>query len=740
MSKVIKKELELAGKKLSLETGELATKANGSVLATYGETVVLATVVSQKASQDVDYFPLSVEYEEKLYAGGKISTSRFIKRETRPTETAVLTSRLIDRSIRPLFPKDYQAEVQVIITVLSIDAENNPDVLSLVATSAALTISDIPWNGPLAGIRIGKDDGKLIINPTNEQVETSNFELVVSSSKNEIVMIEAEGKEVDEKTVSEGFVLALKEGKQIITLIEELQKEAGKPKQKYESQKLDPAKEKKIKDYIENNIKGEFKGKAIHDEGWFQDTVKLLDEEFSKDDENISSKVVANILEDEVAQFLRDEILINKTRPDGRKPDDIREITTKVEVLPRTHGSALFQRGETQALSIVTLGSPALEQLIEGMEGEETKRYMHHYNFPPFSVGEARRRGAPGRREIGHGALAEKAVRPVIPPSEVFPYTIRVVSEILSSAGSTSQAAVSGSTLALMDAGVPIKEPVAGISIGLITDKKDKSKYVTIVDIAYQEDAQGDMDFKVAGTKNGITAIQMDIKLDGVPISILEEALEKAKRARLQILEKILNTIPKSRDMVSKHAPVVILIKIDPSKIGEVIGSGGRIINKIIAETGAAIDITDDGTVTISSKNREACKKAADWVEGIVKEFQPGEEYVGKVRRILNFGAMIEIMPGKEGLVHISQLAPYRVEKVEDVVKLGQEVKVRVSEIDDQGRVNLSMLFGEDIDKKRENSRESQGRSFDRGRGGDQDRGRFPRGGKRNFPRDRKRF
>ncbi|KKR77982.1 MAG: polynucleotide phosphorylase/polyadenylase [Candidatus Curtissbacteria bacterium GW2011_GWA1_40_9] len=434
---------------------------------------------------------------------------------------------------------------------------------------------------------------------------------------------------------------------------------------------------------------------------------------------------MSDILEEEVADYLRREILINKKRPDGRKPDDIRDIIAKVEVLPRTHGSAIFQRGETQVLSIVTLGSPALEQLIEGMEGEETKRYMHHYNFPPFSVGEVRRRGAPGRREVGHGALAEKAVRPVIPSNDEFPYTIRVVSEVLSSAGSTSQASVCGSTLALMDAGVPIKEPVAGISIGLIIDKKDKSKFVTITDIAYQEDAQGDMDLKVAGTKNGVTAIQMDTKLTGVPIKILEEALEKAKVARLRILEKILETLPHSRKSVSEHAPKVILVKIDPSKIGEVIGSGGKTINKIIAETGAAIDITDEGNVTISSKDVEACQKAAQWVEGIVKEPQPGEEYEGTVKRIMNFGAFVEILPGKEGLVHISKLAPYRVENVEDVVKIGQIVKVRVLEIDDQRRLNLSMIFDQ-----------GGGESHRQDRGNNFSEDRFRRSG-RNDRRDR---
>lgn len=719
MVKKIKKEFDLGGKKLILETGELAGQANGSVLATYGETVVLATAVAKKPTTDLGYFPLSVEYEEKMYAGGKISTSRFIKRENRPTEDAVLTSRLIDRSIRPLFPKDYLEDVQVIITVLSIDQENDPDMVSLIAASVALTISDIPWNGPISGLRVGENSGNYIVNPTEEEKKASKIDLIVASNKQDIIMIEAASEQADENTMAAAFNFAVDQGKKVIEQIESFAKEAGISKKDYTPEKAEPKIEEKIREYIKSNMSKDLQGKAAQDEGWFGDALAKLAEEFIKDEDSaITSKMISDILDDEVANFLREEILKNKKRPDGRSPDQLRDISARVSVLPRTHGSAVFQRGDTQALSIATLASPSLEQLIEGMEGEATKRYMHHYNFPPFSVGETGRRGAPGRREIGHGALAEKAIRPIIPENDQFPYTIRIVSEILSSAGSTSMAAVCGSTLALMDAGVPIKEPVAGISIGLITDKKDKSKYVTITDIAYQEDAQGDMDFKVAGTKNGITAIQMDIKLDGIPVKILEEALSKAKNARLQILDKILATIPASRKSVSKHAPTIILVKIDPSKIGDVIGSGGRVINKIINQTGAAIDINDEGTVTISSKDVEACKKAAEIIEGIVKEAQVGEEYEGEVKRILPFGAMVEILPGKEGLVHISKLAPYRVNKVEDVVKIGQKVKTRVAEIDDQGRVNLSMVFGNDVqDREKKNgdggrSRDFQNRKF----------------------------
>src|SRR3990167_603032 len=583
-TKIVRKEIDIAGRKLTLETGELAPQASAAILASYGETVVLATAVAQEAAQTIDYFPLSVDYEEKLYACGKISTSRFIKRENRPTETAVLTSRLIDRSIRPLFPKDFQNDVQVIITVLSVDQQNDPDIVSLVATSAALAISDIPWNGPLSGVRVAKQDGKFILNPTEDERKLSDLEIILASNKQDVVMLETEASEADEKSVVDAIKFGIDQGKTIINQIESLAKEVGNKKIEYEPQKASVQDEAKIKKFIEDNFMKDFNSSS-QDERWFEEKLGILTAEFIKEDQDsLNSKILSSIFEEIVANVLREEILNNKKRPDGRSPDEIRPITTRVEVLPRTHGSAIFQRGDTQVISIATLASPALEQLIEGMEGEETKRYMHHYNFPPFSVGETGRRGAPGRREISHGALAEKAIRPIIPENDKFPYTIRIVSEILSSAGSTSMAAVCGSTLSLIDAGVPIKEPVAGISVGLITEKDDKQKYVTITDIAYQEDSQGDMDFKVAGTKNGVTAIQMDTKLDGISLKIAEEALQKAKIARTKILDIILETIPTYRSELSKHAPTVILVKIDPSKIGEVIGSGGRTINKIIAD------------------------------------------------------------------------------------------------------------------------------------------------------------
>lgn len=726
MSNIIRKELDLAGTKLVLETGELAAQAAGAVKASFGETVVLATAVAQKAQPDVDFFPLTVDYQERLYAGGKISTSRFIKREGRPSEEAILTARLIDRSIRPLFPKDYQAEVQVIITVLSVDGENDPDVVSLIAASSALAISDIPWNGPIAGLRIGKQNGGFLLNPKEDEKSFSTLDLVLVSKKEEIVMIEATGPQVDEESIVAAVNFGLAEGKKVIGLIEELAKEVGSDKQKYTPDKLSAPKEKAVKDFIGSHLIKELANPRLaQDENWFSQSLEKLEKEFLKEaEEEITSKILSEILDGEVADFLRKRILVDKKRIDGRGPNDIRPISIKVGILPRTHGSALFQRGATQVLSIATLASPALEQLIEGMAGEATKRYMHHYNFPPYSAGEVRRLGPPGRREIGHGSLAERALTPTLPSQETFPYTIRVVSEVLSSAGSTSMASACGSSLALMDAGVPVKEPVAGISIGLITDKNDQSKYVTLTDIAYQEDAQGDMDFKVAGTKNGVTAIQMDVKLNGISPKIVQEALNRAKTARLSILDKMLQAIPQARERISPHAPTVILVKIDPTKIGEVIGSGGRTINKIIAETGVDIDIKDDGIVTISGKDSAACQKAAKWVEGIVKEAQPGEVYDGLVKRILPFGAMVEILPGKEGLVHISRLAPYRVNKVEDVVKVGQTAKVRVTEIDDMGRVNLSMNFGADAEKEQMRPRrESADRPRRSGMGG----GRFDR-------------
>ena len=688
-----KKELDLAGRKLTLETGFLAPQASSAVLARYGDTVVLATVCRDEASEDIDYFPLSVDYEEKLYAAGKISTSRFIKREGRPSEKAILTGRLIDRTIRPLFPNDYSDQVQVIVTVLSVDQENDPSSLSVIATSAALVISDIPWNGPVGAVRVGYKDGQYILNPKNGEAETSEMDLLVCGDAKKTVMIEASAKQISEEIIIGGVELAKKENERVCQFLLEIQKEIGNKKREYKIEELPKATEEKITSFIKKDILPHLtEPKIASDETWFERTKDEIFEEFAEEEE-ISKKHIVKLLEKEVKEYLRDLVVNKNKRPDGRGLTDIRPIDIEVGVLPRTHGSAIFKRGDTQILSIVTLGSPALEQLIEGMSGEDAKRFMHHYNFPPFSTGEVRRVGSPGRREIGHGALGEKALSAVIPDEQKFPYTIRVVSEVLSSAGSTSQGAICGASLALMDAGVPIEEPVAGIAMGLM---EIGDKNVILTDIAYSEDSNGDMDFKIAGTKNGICAIQMDVKIDGIDDQILKTTLTRAKEGRLTILEEMSQVIPAPRKTLSPFAPKVMVAHIDPAKIGEVIGSGGRTINKIIAETGAAVDVEDDGTVTISGKDQESCQKAFDWIEGITKEFKPGEIYEGPVKRIFPFGAMVEVLPGREGLVHISQLSPQRVNRVEDIVNLGQKVKVRVTEIDEQGRLNLSMRFGEE--------------------------------------------
>lgn len=687
MSK-IEKKIELAGRTLSLETGRFAPHADSSILARYGDTIVLATVCKSDPREDLDYFPLSVDFVEKLYAGGRISTSRFVKRERLPSEVAILTSRLVDRSIRPLFPKDFFNEVQVIITVLSVDNENDPDVLSIIAASAALSISDIPWKGPIAAVRVGFKDGNLSINPVNGEMANSDLDLVISGTKEEIVMVEAGAKELSEESMLQGLEFGLKEMQSIIELIEGLQKEVGKEKLKIDKKDQDENLVKEIRDYIGDNFLPELeKLEGTVPESWGDDKKKNLEEFFAE--KEIAKKELAKIFDEEFKNFVRRKILSGK-RIDGRSPKEIRPIDIEVGILPRTHGSAFFKRGDTHALTIVTLGSPSLEQLIEGMEGEETKRYMHHYNFPPFSTGEVKRLGSPGRREIGHGALAERALLTVIPDEDKFPYTIRVVSEIMSSAGSTSMASVCGSTLALMDAGVPISSPVSGIAMGLVSDKND---YVILTDIGYTEDANGDMDFKVAGTKNGITAIQMDIKLTGLRMEILGKALKESKEARLKILDKILETIPKSREKISQYAPKVAIFHVEQEKIGEVIGPGGKIIRQIIAQTGASVDINDEGTVTIGGSTQESVDAALKWIDGITRQVKVGEIYDGQVKRLLPFGAFVEILPGKEGLVHVSKMANGYVSKPEDVVTIGQKVTVKVVEIDEMNRINLSMIL-----------------------------------------------
>lgn len=692
--------LELAGKTLTLETGELAKQATSSILGRLGDTMVLVTLVVGKEREDIDYFPLTVEYVERLYAGGRIKGSRWVKREGRPSDDAILKARLIDRSIRPLFPKDYKKEVQIIVTVLSVDGENEPDVLAIIATSAALAISKVPWNGPIGATRVGfikeKDNGsaEYIMNSGIAETEFSELDLIVSQTKEKTLMLEVGAKEVEETIVIEAISKAFEENKKIIALIEDLVKKVG---QKKESVPYDPKLpellarlEKTYKEEIESLIEERSsKESALYS----QDLIdKIFEEEkMANPDLEIDKKYVAKAVEIVLFKIIRNNILKNKKRPDGRGIDDIRSISSQVSILPRTHGSAIFQRGDTQVLTVVTLGSPKLEQLVESAEGEEVKKYIHHYSMPAYSVGETGKVGLPTRREIGHGALAERALLAVIPQQEVFPYTIRVVTEVLSSNGSTSMASACGSTLALMDAGVPIKNPISGVAMGMMSNEKD---YFILTDISGLEDFSGDMDFKVAGSKQGVTAIQLDVKTQGLTIDQVKETLEKAKIARLQILEKMLSVLSKSRTEVSQYAPKIELIHIPVEKIGELIGPGGKTIRNIISQTGATVDVEDDGSVAISGTEEAAVKKAVEWIQGLTKEIVPGEVFEGEVKRILPFGVFVEMLPGKEGMVHVSQMSREYIKNPNDIVKIGQKVKVRVIEKDEQGRLNLSMLFG----------------------------------------------
>ena len=702
--------IDIAGKTLKLETGELAVQATSSVLATMGETVVLVTVV-EGGKSDLDYFPLSVEYGERLYAGGKIKGSRWVKREGRPSDEAILAGRLIDRSIRPLFPKAFKSDVQVIVTVLSVDGENEADIIALNGVSAAIALSRIPWNGPIGAVRVGyvKENGNgnadFIINPGSAESGFSELDIVVSQTKEKSVMIEAGALEVSEDILYSSIEKAHAETKKIIEGIENFVKEAGAKKLEVtEDPKVHEAISiieksylKEVQSLIEGRVSRESGGNETEDL-----VAKIYDnEKMANPETEIDKKAVVKAIEYVMFKLIRKDVLEKKKRADGRKMDEIREISARVGVLPRTHGSALFQRGITQALSIVTLGSPRMEQLIESAEGEETKRYIHHYSGLPYSFGQTGRVGTPSRREIGHGALAERALLAVIPKQDVFPYTIRVVSEVLSQNGSSSMASTCGSTLALMDAGVPITKPVAGISIGMMSDEKS---YELLTDIIGLEDFSGDMDFKVAGTDSGITAIQLDVKIPGLTLEQIKNILERARTARLEILEKMKKLIGAPRTSVSQYAPKIEIVKIPVEKIGEVIGPGGKMIKNIIATTGATVDVEDDGSVAVSGTSEEAVQKAIEWVKGLVREVKQGEEFEGEVKRILPFGAFVEVLPGKEGMVHVSKMSTEFVKDPNDVVKIGQKVKVRVVEIDDQGRVNLSMLFGADAEKEKERS------------------------------------
>ena len=679
-------ERVIADRTLSIQVAKFAQQADGAVAVRYGNTVVLVTAcVSSEPREGIDFVPLTVDYEERLYAAGKIPGS-FIRREGRPTEEAIITSRLIDRSLRPLLSKGFHYDVQVVATVLSVDQENDPDICALIGASAALTLSSIPFYGPISAIHIGYLDDALVVNPTLPQMEDSLLDLIVSSNKENVVMVEASAREVSEEILVDAIKLGYETNQDIIELQEELRQNYGKPKVEIEprepaaelSSQIDSILGEKLSQALENPEKLR-RDKALT--SIKEETRNKLVDSFSEDEINFT-------FEAQLKAAVREKILQTKRHLDGRQAKEIRPISCEVGILPRTHGSGLFARGETQVLTITTLGSTSREQLLDGLGLEETKRFMHHYNFPPFSTGEVKRIGATGRREIGHGALVERAIAPVLPSEDDFPYTLRLVSEVLSSYGSTSMASACASTLSLMDAGVPMKAPVAGIAMGLLTGKDES--YVVLTDIVGMEDAYGDMDFKVAGTTRGVTALQLDIKLRGIDYKVLAEALSQAHEARLEILQKMSSTISDSRSELSPYAPRMYEMTIDPSKIGSVIGPGGRVIRSIIDETKTTIDIRNDGTVLVGSPNEEGAQKAMKIIEDLTREVEQGAIYTGKVTRLFNFGAMVEILPGKEGLVHISELANYHVPQVEDVVKIGDEVMVKVIGIDNSGRINLS--------------------------------------------------
>jgi polyribonucleotide nucleotidyltransferase len=680
--------IDWAGRPLTVEIGQLAKQANGAVLVRYGDTVVLSTATASKEAKNVDFFPLTVNYEERLYAVGKIPGG-FIKREGRPSEKAILASRLIDRPIRPLFAEGFRNEVQIVSMVMSVDQDCSPEMAAMFGSSLALTISDIPFEGPIAGVTVGRVDGEFIINPSVAQMEKSDIHLVVAGTKDAINMVEAGADEVPEEIMLEAIMFGHEEIKRLIAFQEEIASKVGKEKMEVVLYELDPQLEAEIRELAEADIKRavqvpeKLAREAAIDE--IKTNILAKYEEQEADEETL--KQVKEILHKLVKEEVRRLITEEKIRPDGRKVDEIRPLSSAVGLLPRTHGSGLFTRGQTQALSVCTLGALGDVQILDGLGIEETKRFMHHYNFPPFSVGETGAMRGPGRREIGHGALGERALEPVIPSEKEFPYTIRLVSEVLESNGSTSQASICASTLAMMDAGVPIKAPVAGIAMGLV---KNGDHYTILTDIQGMEDHLGDMDFKVAGTEKGVTALQMDIKIKGLSREILEEALQQARKGRLEILKHMMQTISEPRKELSKYAPKILTMQINPEKIRDVIGPSGKQINKIIEETGVKIDIEQDGTIFISSVNEEMNQKAKKIIEDIVREVEVGQIYLGKVKRIEKFGAFVELFSGKDGLVHISELAEDRVGRVEDVVAIGDEILVKVMEIDKQGRVNLS--------------------------------------------------
>ncbi|MBI5037441.1 MAG: polyribonucleotide nucleotidyltransferase [Candidatus Kerfeldbacteria bacterium] len=703
----------VAGKEMTFEFGKLAGQTNGSCTVQYGGTVVLATAVLSDTIRDgIDYFPLMVDYEERLYAAGKIKGSRFIKREGRPTDEAVLTARMVDRSIRPLFDESIRNDIQVVVTVLSVDQENDADVVSLIAASAALSVSDIPWHGPVAGSRVGRVNGEWILNPSYEQREKSDLDLVVVGTDKKVVMIEAGGAQIPEDVMLQAMEFGFKQSSGIVTFIREIQAKVGRTKMSVigtpaapEEQQTWQAVETKVNAFLQEKLPAVFQIRGKQEHAAALEAVKTELDAMLKADNAVSKEHRAKgigLIDEAYYREVRRLVLETGKRVDGRSIDELREVWCEVGLLPRTHGSGLFNRGETQVLSIVTLGSPGDEQVLDTMEESGKKRYMHHYNFPGFSVGEAKPVRSPGRREIGHGALAEKALEPVLPSKESFPYTIRVVSEVLSSNGSSSQASACGSSLALMDAGVPILAPVAGVAIGLITDPDNSSNYRLLTDIQGVEDHDGDMDFKVAGTSTGITAIQLDVKLHGIDFAVIGDTLAAALKARLAILERMTQIIPAPRTEMSQYAPRITAVQIDPEKIREVIGKGGETINKIIEECGGEdvlqIDIEDTGLIMVTSTNADMSKKAIDWIKNLTHDLTVGEVYDGVVTRIVTdrntgseIGAIVEVLPGKDGMVHISQFRNQRINRVSDVVKVGDPLKVKVMGVDkEKGRVELS--------------------------------------------------
>ncbi|MBU7592164.1 polyribonucleotide nucleotidyltransferase [Metabacillus halosaccharovorans] len=697
--------IDWAGRNLTVEIGQLAKQANGSVLIRYGDTAVLSTATASKDPKPLDFFPLTVNYEERLYAVGKIPGG-FIKREGRPSEKAILASRLIDRPIRPLFADGFRNEVQVISIVMSVDQDCSSEMAAMFGSSLALCVSDIPFEGPIAGVTVGRINNEFVINPNVEQAEQSDIHLVVAGTKDAINMVEAGADEVPEETMLEAIMFGHNEIKRLIAFQEEVAAAVGKEKKEVQLFDLDSDIEKRIRDLAEKELLQAIQVQEKHAREDAINAVKnsVVEKFEAEEADEAKIKMVKQILSKLVKAEVRRLITEDKVRPDGRGVDEIRPLSSEVGLLSRTHGSGLFTRGQTQALSICTLGALGDVQILDGLGIEESKRFMHHYNFPQFSVGETGPMRGPGRREIGHGALGERALEPIIPSEKDFPYTIRLVSEVLESNGSTSQASICASTLAMMDAGVPIKAPVAGIAMGLV---KSGEHYTVLTDIQGMEDALGDMDFKVAGTEKGVTALQMDIKIDGLSREILEEALQQAKKGRMEILKSMMATISTPKGELSQYAPKILTMAINPDKIRDVIGPSGKQINKIIEETGVKIDIEQDGTVFISSVNEEMNQKAKKIIEDLVREVVVGQMYLGKVKRIEKFGAFVEIFSGKDGLVHISELAEERVGKVEDVVSIGDELLVKVTEIDKQGRVNLSRKAV--LKEQKENQPEQQG-------------------------------